>query len=90
MHNELTTLRRLRESMPALLRNIDFSSDPDLDQFVEELTKLAAYLPQIQAEKNKRRSALPYVGFGEFEDAGTPQIILLERLHESQTREHAQ
>ncbi len=90
MYNELIALTRLRESMPGLIRNIDFAGDPDLDQFAEELEKLAAFLPQIKAEKNKRRSALPYVGFGEFEDAGTPQIILLERLHESQTREHAQ
>jgi hypothetical protein len=86
MYNELIALTRLRESMPALLRNIDFSSDPDLDQFVEELTKLAAYLPQIKAEKSKRRSALPYVGFGEFEDEATPQLVALERLHEAETR----
>jgi hypothetical protein len=86
MYNELIALRKIRESMPALLRNIDFSSDPDLDQFVEELTKLAAYLPQIQAEKNKRRSALPYAGFGEYQDEATPQLVLLERAHEAQTR----
>ena len=86
MHNELTTLRRLRESMPGLIRNIDFSSDPDLDQFAEELEKLAAFLPQIKAEKTKRRSALPYAGFGEYQDEATPQLILMQALHEAETR----
>lgn len=86
MYNELTTLRRLRESMPALLRSIEFVRDPDIQDFAEELEKLAAFLPQVRAEQSKRRSALPYAGFGEFEDEGTPQIILMERLHEAQTR----
>jgi|LakMenEpi03Aug12_release.lakeMendotaPanAssembly.Ray.scaffolds.fasta_scaffold2040191_1 hypothetical protein len=86
MYNELVSLRKIRESMPALLRSIEFVGDPDLDQFLEELEKLVAYLPQIKAEKSKRRSALPYAGFGEFEDEGTPQLVLLERAHEAQTR----
>jgi hypothetical protein len=86
MYNELVSLIRLRESMPGLLRNIDSEGDPDLDQFVEELEKLTAYLPQIQAERSKRRSALPYAGFGEYQDEATPQLVLLERAHEAQTR----
>jgi hypothetical protein len=90
MYNELTTLRRLRESMPGLLRNIDFAGDPDLDQFAEELKKLAEYLPQIEAEKNKRRSALPYAGFGEYQDEATPQLILMQALHEAETRPRPQ
>jgi hypothetical protein len=86
MYNELIALRKIRESMPALLRSIEFVGDPDVQDFEEELTKLAAYLPQIKAEKSKRRSALPYAGFGEYQDEATPQLILMQALHEAETR----